>query len=137
MHRDIKRLPGNSAREQVSNLLKLASGLLDDAEKSTNLRPETRTIIIYSASLNLARALLAHSRFTIPNVNHHIAIWELAAEILGPHSSLQYLSDKRRVRNIATYWSSNCVSKEEADETLQQTINFDTVVRNWLRQHCR
>lgn len=123
-----------TSKQEILDLLRLAARGLDDA-RVEQVSLDGRFNHAYDAALALAIIPLRCAGYRTKGEGHHYAIFDVLPEIMGKEvrGMARFLQTCRKIRNLSTYSRSGVVTRGEVLELIAQTLEFEQMVRHWLR----
>lgn len=121
---------------EIRDLLRVVNRDLKDAAV-TAISYDRRFATAYQAVLQLATVVLAASGFRTTGTGHHWATIRVLPELLGPEVQdlADYFDQCRSKRNLSDYDRAGEISRDEAEELLNEAKKFRSIVLNWLKRH--
>lgn len=134
-NKDVKK--HSTSKQEVANLLAVVERDLKDAALK-GLSADRRFATAYNAALQLCKISIGCAGYLVSASAHHQKSFEYAEIAVGKkvNKLIAYFEYCRRKRNTLDYDKAGVVTKEEADELLEKTIEFKDIVIKWLKaQH--
>ena len=122
-----------TSHQEITDFFKAVDRDIADAQAS-ELSPDWRFNIAYSAVLHLANTALAAEGYRAARDSHHYRTIQSLAFTMGVDSTLvAQLDHCRKKRNLGTYEIAGAVSELEAEEILALAKKLRSKVKEWLR----
>lgn len=125
-----------TSAQEIEGLLSIVEREIKDAQVK-GISPDGKFSHAYRASLTLATVLLYVSGYMpARGQSHHYRTIAAIPLILGAGSKddTNYLEKCRVKRNAAEYDAANEASETEAEELIDFAIEFQEIVKNWLKK---
>lgn len=128
----------NTSKQEMENLRELVSRDLRDAGIE-GLSADRRFATAYNAVLQLSKMAIACAGYRVAaGVGHHQKTFEAVKTALGTYSAenlADYFETCRRKRNNIDYDAAEVVTETEADEILNKSREFQTLIEDWISNY--
>jgi hypothetical protein len=124
-----------TSQAELDDLRAVIERDLQDA-RIPELSADRRFATAYNAALQLAKAVIACEGYRVVGIGHHQVTFDALEIAMGASISplAAYFDTCRRKRNQVDYDFANAASETEADELIEKTDEFKTLVQEWLRE---
>jgi uncharacterized protein (UPF0332 family) len=130
--------PHRTSRQELNGLRKIVARDLRDAQLQ-GLSADRRFATAYNAALQSAIMVLSCSGYrpSTSRGGHHRNVFEAMRHILdsSQHSRIDYFDACRRKRNTLDYDVAGVISDTEADELVEQAVEFLKDVEEWIAKN--
>ena len=123
-----------TSKEEISNLLKLATRDIKDA-KVKGLSCDRKFATAYNAVLQAATIPLYCKGYKSKGIGHHFTVFQAMKETMGRdyYDLADYFDSCRAKRNITDYGYAGAISEAEADELVLEAEKFLKAVLKWVK----
>jgi hypothetical protein len=127
-----------TSENEIDGLREVVKRDIADASLKA-LSADRRFATAYNAVLQLSKMAIACAGYRVKNgAGHHLKTFEAVKEIIGANNAenlMDYFDLCRRKRNKIDYDSAEVVTKSEAEELFEKTLEFQKIIEAWIEQN--
>jgi len=130
--------PHRTSRQELDGLRKVVERDLQDS-RLQGLSADRRFATAYNAALQSGIMILYCSGYrpSTSRGGHHRNVFEALRHILDSshHDRIDYFDSCRRKRNTLDYDTAGLISETEADELVEQALEFHEIAEDWIQKN--